>query len=1186
MSEQVRMVLIVLFFVLGGALLWNFQFRDSADAPETRVTNTPSENTASRTVKVDAQYPDEPASSEAQTAATIPDSTPTSAARTTASGPSGKGSITGEIVVLDGSPIPVDLNVALHYVPDEARYDPSVDTVHAKLETQGNAEFEFADLPLGRYVLIGQSDTYTGVDHVTIREDRLESSSRMTLYPAATISGTVVNTVGEVVQDATVFMSGFLSGGADQDAGLYRSRTTASPVDETGAFTVHTLQVREPALQYRLVAIAPDYAPQRTELLPTGSTDVQIILGQGVSISGTMINRDTNKPVVNQPFIVGKNGVSLATQNVTTDKDGAFAVTDLLSGTINFSMDPGPTILMPDSRTLELGEDESVDDLQLNVRAGGLVTGRMYDEETGKGVPEAYVYAQGRNGARVAGQSYRISDANGRFKFEGLSAGNYEFYYRNTKGYASSRSWDDRQKIQVELGGTYPNIDFPLRKGLYITGVILDPDGNPLKNVSVSGESNETSKFAYQQSEKDGTFGLYGYEPNSIVKVRIQEEAYAFPPQDIKIAERPVTGLTLRVSTGASVSGIVVDSAGSPASGIRVYAKHAAENWQYSNQTSNAKGEVTLKGLVAGNYEIRNQVKQYQYGRNDPVLDNITIGAGQMITGKRFVLEKRSERNLSISGIITDDTGRPLTGARATMTDEYGNDSNSAISNQEGHYKLQNISEGSYRIVFRAPKHVAVSKQKIEAGASNTDVVLARKGSVAGRVLKPDGQPLEDFGLAFYSSPNVDNPSGHKRFHNEDGEFTLEDGYPDRTNYVFARAEGYADIVVPVEGMRSGETVYNIIVQMEASNSLTGTVVDTQGNPISKAQIFRGDTGYDAYNRRDRMIASTDRDGRFKIADLPLGSFRVSAFKEGFTPAGATAEISGLTNSVRLVLGNGGTLLGVVTENGEPVVKASVYGTIQAGRRKRHQVRAKTDANGRFTVSGIPMGSGQVSANIQRDNKSRRMSKEVSVADEMETVVDFDFVPASSTVEGYVMKNESEPMASYVNISVNTGTAKESRSAETGADGYFVFNELPAGSIRLTSHIEEQGRQKVVVGNVGENETVRLDMKLYGGTTLYTYVENAPARFRLNGYILPGSVNVPTPLPIDDAQAIFNEPLMQTNFINEAATFRELEKGTYTLLVIAFPSSQEDYENLTYYPTAHATITIGDEVEKDVTVSF
>jgi hypothetical protein len=138
-------------------------------------------------------------------------------------------------------------------------------------------------------------------------------------------------------------------------------------------------------------------------------------------------------------------------------------------------------------------------------------------------------------------------------------------------------------------------------------------------------------------------------------------------------------------------------------------------------------------------------------------------------------------------------------------------------------------------------------------------------------------------------------------------------------------------------------------------------------------------------------------DGTFRLSGLAEGRYTLSARKDGYVAYSQTVEIPA-SGPVDITLQRGGTISGRVRgvdPSQLPAVMISAYGSGNA-------VSARADANGNFTLQGMPDGRATVTAVISSPRR-RSVQKDIDVAGGAATV-DLEFTDSGDgfTVRGRV----------------------------------------------------------------------------------------------------------------------------------------------------------------------------------------
>ncbi|HEX8161551.1 MAG TPA: carboxypeptidase-like regulatory domain-containing protein [Pyrinomonadaceae bacterium] len=175
------------------------------------------------------------------------------------------------------------------------------------------------------------------------------------------------------------------------------------------------------------------------------------------------------------------------------------------------------------------------------------------------------------------------------------------------------------------------------------------------------------------------------------------------------------------------------------------------------------------------------------------------------------------------------------------------------------------------------------------------------------------------------------------------------------------------------------------------AGAVAGRVTRDEGKPAANVPVLLVVADY---NAKPVARTTTDADGRYRIANVPVGRYRVRALAPAFASpeerAGGDVYLPGKTvnvgageavEGVDLTLVRGGVITGRVTNaEGKPVVAERVHvteGDQDARRRRSESVvpynEFETDDRGVYRVFGLPAGRYVVSAGEDVDNNSVRV---------------------------------------------------------------------------------------------------------------------------------------------------------------------------------------------------------------------
>jgi hypothetical protein len=216
---------------------------------------------------------------------------------------------------------------------------------------------------------------------------------------------------------------------------------------------------------------------------------------------------------------------------------------------------------------------------------------------------------------------------------------------------------------------------------------------------------------------------------------------------------------------------------------------------------------------------------------------------------------------------------------------------------------------------------------------------------------------------------------------NPEGRFSLfaeRDLEPeiDSPPWIDVRADGFVTRTFQIRSLRIGHG-QNLQIGLEYAGTLSGRVLDEDGGPVADAFVYAIMPPVAGVANRDQVLSATsDVEGRFRIAGLPAETYDVFAIAEGRVRAFVEDQAVTARQDREvpdLVLPPGGTIAGVVrTPAGEPVKGAKVHvfanpdhrEYMLPGRASAATVGGvvATDDEGRFGVTGLPAGPWTVEA--------------------------------------------------------------------------------------------------------------------------------------------------------------------------------------------------------------------------------
>lgn len=220
---------------------------------------------------------------------------------------------------------------------------------------------------------------------------------------------------------------------------------------------------------------------------------------------------------------------------------------------------------------IEIKEATEVSNVDITVGKSGSgfsVSGRVIDADSGQPVPNVYIGHSSVNDAnqRIGGMNFtgNQSDANGKFRLEGLRPGHYAVF---TLAVGQESSTYSEPALFDVSESDVTGIEIKVRRGATISGVAaVENNSDPavaavLQTVQlyayVETKGVAAPSFARGQIGPDGSFHFAGLAPG---KARIGVQGFPTPPKGLTLVRTELDGLEqpegIEVTAGAQISGV------------------------------------------------------------------------------------------------------------------------------------------------------------------------------------------------------------------------------------------------------------------------------------------------------------------------------------------------------------------------------------------------------------------------------------------------------------------------------------------------------------------------------------------------------------------------------------------------------------------------------------------------------
>lgn len=430
-----------------------------------------------------------------------------------------------------------------------------------------------------------------------------------------------------------------------------------------------------------------------------------------------------------------------------TDRDGFYRITGVAAGSYNvIAVAPGYVVSDVNNarQVVVIGEDENIDDINFTLVRGGVITGKITDTD-GKPMIQTQVTVYRTDFAdkqrppsqEASGQT----DDRGIYRIFGLMPGKFKVaagrsddspsfvgFGRTYKQVFHPDATDVAKATTIEIGegGEAKNIDITLGRAVQtfsISGRVISENGAPVPDVRFGLQRMVGDRTEYMAttivSNLRGDFVAEGLPPGkyTIMQFGNGNSDFRVESSTFDVIDQDVTDLTIRLVSGASVSGFLVVESDDKALRSRlpelrlqgfVQSGASAPGSSASSQIG-PDGSFRLAGLQAGTLNIMIGGVNAPYPpkgfsiarieRDGAVVPRLEIRDGENVTGVRVILNYGSG---SVRGVITLENGTLPPGARFFVRLFKPGENNQYLRpptvDARGHFMMEGIPTGVYEL--------------------------------------------------------------------------------------------------------------------------------------------------------------------------------------------------------------------------------------------------------------------------------------------------------------------------------------------------------------------------------------------------------------------------------------------------------------------------------------------------------
>jgi hypothetical protein len=462
-----------------------------------------------------------------------------------------------------------------------------------------------------------------------------------------------------------------------------------------------------------------------------------------------------------------------------TSSDGFYSITGLAGGTYRVQVDTSNTNYASQYYDHQISWDHAtpvvvpavglVQNIDFSLEPGASISG-IVKNSAGVGQVNIQVNCGADNGYGTGTQT----EANGFYKCNGLMVGyNYNViaYPPSDSNYAITRI-----SVGVYQPGEYTGRDIILGIGGSITGTVRGPNDQPIADLWVTASDYDYGDWV--NNDRTDANGVYVISNLAVGRYRIDAQGNGTPyasqfynnqlswdsatPVNVSAGQQ-TTGIDFSLELGASISGVVKNSAGVGQANIQVSC--GADNGYGTGTQTEADGFYRCGGLPVGyNYNV----VAYPPPDSNYMITGISVGVYQPseYTDEDIVL---GEGGLKISGRVTDKaTALPLADVRVGVWNDDFEIWSDTRTDTNGMYLLANLPPGVVDVSVEPDSYYAcmgIDELELEEDINNLDFALPPGAILSGRVLDAwTAEPLAGVGI---------DSADKSQFTDADGSFCL-----------------------------------------------------------------------------------------------------------------------------------------------------------------------------------------------------------------------------------------------------------------------------------------------------------------------------------------------------------------------------------------------------------------------------
>lgn len=449
---------------------------------------------------------------------------------------------------------------------------------------------------------------------------------------------------------------------------------------------------------------------------------------------------------------------------------------------------------------------------------------------------------------------------------------------------AAPHGWIVRGRALLRSRGI-PAADAPVRLRLFAGAL---PNGAPWAEDEVTTDSAGTFTWC-PTTAPDGL---------TVVVADCQGERHLADPESLVVpaGATPSRDLTLQViALEVAIEGTIRGPDDEP----------VADAWVRLGQRGDARSDAA--GRYAGRLPASDDRVVLHVAAAGYAVQTESIA--QPRAGTTVRRDVRLRAGFLLEGTVRDPDGAPVTDAQVESFAQFFFPT---TTDAAGHYALPYLDPNQGMVMVHAthPSYRDASAEVAIRGERATcDLTLERGQRVSGRVLTPDGTPVE--GALVHLQPGALNNREPDAATGPDGNFEIPAAGADwRTLSV--RAAGYGVTFQTIEAPPHAAERRDVIVVLQPGRRVHGRVLDPAGTPLAGVAVFarrqseppegRVAAVLDRHANDLGLLTHSRDDGTYEVLDLPPDPVRLTFAETGFMNARILDDAGGRERELDVTL--------------------------------------------------------------------------------------------------------------------------------------------------------------------------------------------------------------------------------------------------------------------------------------------